>query len=127
MQLITVLIADDHPPFRKTFREILELEENIQVVGEACDGEEAISKTKEHRPDIILMDVKMPKMDGFDATYHIKKHCPDTKIIMLSAHNEPAFIDKAMKLGASAYVTKNKPVSEVVQIIVEVCNKGELQ
>lgn len=123
MQPIRVLVVDDYEPARKAFRELLEQEEGIQVVGEAADGREAIAKYQELHPQVILMDVKMPKMNGITATGRIKKQSPEAKVIILSAYDEKDLVEKAMKLGADAYVTKNQPVEDIIRTILSVRKK----
>ncbi len=114
------MIVDDHVPIRKALSEILELEESVEVVGEAGDGEEAISKARELLPDVVLMDIKMPKLDGLEATSFIKKHLPDIKVIMLSAYDEKQLVDKALEFGASSYITKDRSVEEIIELIRKV-------
>lgn len=123
MQLIKVLIVDDYEPARKAFRELLEQEEGIQVIGEAADGREAIAKYQELHPQVILMDVKMPRMNGITATGRIKKQSPEAKVIILSAYDEKDLAEKAMNLGASAYLTKNQAVEDIIRTILNVCKK----
>lgn len=123
VQPITVLVVDDYEPARKAFRELLEQEEGIQVIGEAADGREAIAKYQELHPQVILMDVKMPRMNGITATGRIKKQSPEAKVIILSAYDEKDLAEKAMNLGASAYLTKNQAVEDIIRTILNVCKK----
>jgi len=123
VQPITVLVVDDYEPARKAFRELLEQKKGIRVVGEAADGREAIVKNQELHPQVILMDAKMPKMDGITATDQIKKQSPEAKVIILSAYDEKDLIEKAMKLGADAYLSKNQPIEDIIRTILNVCKK----
>ncbi len=84
MKTIKVLVVDDHLEVRKTLRDVLELDKRIKVVGQARNGEEAISKTKKLGPNVVIMDFKMPKMNGLQAAYYIKKSHPATKVVLLS-------------------------------------------
>jgi DNA-binding NarL/FixJ family response regulator len=106
--VITVLIADDQALVRRGFRMILEIEEDLEVVGEAVDGEEAVARTQELRPDVVLMDVRMPGMDGIVATEQISRS-PDTgtKVIMLTTFDMDEYVYEALQAGASGFVLKD--------------------
>lgn len=123
MGVIKVMIVDDYVPVRRTLVEVLRLEENIEIVGEAGDGEEAIVKVRELSPDVVLMDIRMPRLDGLEAARYIKKHFPAVKVIMLSAYNEKQMVNRALKLGANGYVTKDKSVEEIVELVHKVCGQ----
>ena len=125
MKHISVLIVDNYENTRRTLRKLLSLNPIIEVVGEAKDGKEAIVKVEELRPELVLMDVKMPKMDGIKATRFIKGQYPKTVVIMLSAYDGESLVDKALKSGASAYLLKDSPIEDIVHCIVERC--GEIQ
>jgi len=105
--IITVLLADDHSLVRKGFRRLLEDEAGIQVVGEASDGSEAIRQAQELKPQVIVMDMSMPGLNGIQACVEILKVLPKTAILMLSMYSEEAQVRNAIKAGAKGYVLKN--------------------
>jgi DNA-binding NarL/FixJ family response regulator len=114
---IRVLVVDDHALFRRGLEMVLEQEQDIDVVGEAEDGAEAVQKTVETTPDIVLMDVRMPKRGGIDACTAIKDAVPSVKIIMLTISDEEADLYDAIKAGAMGYLLKEIPVEEVAAAI----------
>ncbi len=118
MKPISVLIADNHATMRRTLRKVLDFEMNIEVVGEAVNGKEAIDKVEKLKPEVVLMDIKMPVMDGLKSATYIKKHYPETKVIILSAYNHKNLIEEAKELGVAAYILKNKPVDVVIKTIL---------
>ncbi len=120
-----VLLADNHTSTRRTLSKVLGLSEQIKVVGEARDGKEAIAKVRELHPEAILMDVKMPKMDGLQAAQQIRRHYPETKVIMLSAYNDEQLIDKATRVGAGAYLLKHNSIENIIQAILKECRKNQ--
>jgi len=122
---IKVLVVDDDELFRRVLCESLELEKDIQVVGEAADGEEAIAKAQELIPDVILMDVKMPVMDGTQATRHIKAKEPKIKVVMLSAYVDKQMIAESLQAGANAYLLKDQPLQNIIRTIRIVCRAAE--
>lgn len=122
MQKITILLADDHKLIRDSWSFILNNDERFLVVGETSSGEEAIKLTRKKKPRVILMDVNMAPVDGFEATRQIHKTSPDSKIIAVSMHSMPAYAKKMFKLGAMGYVTKNSSKEEMMNAIVEVNN-----
>lgn len=111
---IKVLIADDHQMFRKGVRKIIEGELDIMVIDEAADGEEAIKKARETSPDVILMDVNMPRMDGIEATRRITADMPNIRIIGLSLYEEAGVVEEMRKAGASAYLTKTEAFESLI-------------
>ena len=125
MSQIRVLIADDHVIVREGIRALLEAQPNIEVVGEATNGEEAVSKAKEVQPDIVLMDITMPVMDGLDATYLIKEQHPEIKILVLTMHESDQFFFKLLDAGASGYFIKGGSSSELIWALRAV-SKGEV-
>jgi two-component system response regulator NreC len=100
--------VDDHEIFRKGLRSILEPLPGIEICGEATDGLDAIEKAKQLLPEIIVMDVSMPQMDGLQATREIHRNLPSCKVLILSQHDSPHMLSAAMKAGAGAYVTKSQ-------------------
>ena len=120
MKTIKVLIADDHAIVRKGIGFILGQEWDIEVVGEAEDGREAISLTQEIKPDIVLMDISMPRLNGLEATRRIKKALPEIKVIVLSMYNDEEYVFKILKAGSSGYVLKQSAPRELITAIHEV-------
>jgi two-component system NarL family response regulator len=110
---IRVLIVDDHALFRRGLQMVLEQESDIIVVGEGGDGAEAVSKAQELMPDVVLMDVRMPKRGGIDATKQIKEILPHVKILMLTISDEEADLYDAIKAGATGYLLKEVSIEEV--------------
>jgi len=104
---ITVLLVDDHSLVRRGFRRMLEDESDMQVVGEAGDGEAAIKLAKELHPQVVVMDCALPGMNGLDATRKILAELPDTAVLMLSMHTESTWVRQAIDAGAKGYVLKN--------------------
>jgi DNA-binding NarL/FixJ family response regulator len=121
---IRVLVADDHPVFRRGMRAILGAEPDTELVGEATDGEEAVARALELRPDVILMDLNMPKMTGIEATRRILEACPDTAILMLTMFEDDKSIFAAMRAGARGYVLKGADGTETLWAIRAVANGG---
>jgi len=114
---IRVLIADDAPLFRRGLYVVLSTEPNIEVVAEAENGEEAIAKAEECAPDVVLMDVRMPRVNGIDAARAIRDSSPSTKIIMLTVSDEDDDLYEAIKAGANSYLLKEVSVEEVPEAI----------
>jgi DNA-binding NarL/FixJ family response regulator len=114
---LRVLIADDHALFRRGLQMVLEDEADLEVVGEAGDGAEAVSKAMELMPDVVLMDVRMPKHSGIEATAQIKDSLPHVKILMLTISDEEADLYDAIKAGASGYLLKEISIEEVAEAI----------
>jgi DNA-binding NarL/FixJ family response regulator len=117
---VRVLIADDHRLFAEALEAILATDDRIELVGLAGDGEEAVRLAGERRPDVILMDISMPLMDGIDAARQIRAADGDVSILMLTGSNARTDVDRARKAGASGYVTKDRIAAELVQAILEV-------
>lgn len=106
-QRITVLLADDHSLVRKGFRRMLEDDDSIDIVGEASTGSTAVAAALMLRPQVVVMDVGMPDMDGIQATSEIRKHAPETKVLILSMHSDEVYIRNAFSAGAAGYLLKN--------------------
>jgi DNA-binding NarL/FixJ family response regulator len=117
---IRVLIADDHRLFAQALEAILAADDRIEVAGHARDGREAVNLAAELEPDVILMDIAMPAMDGFQATRVIRKNNPTACILMLTGSNSRSDVDRARKAGAAGYVTKDRIAAELIDAIVEV-------
>lgn len=122
---IRVLIADDHTIVRSGVRLLLEAEPDIEVVGEALDGLEAISLAEALHPDVILMDIAMPGMDGLEATVHIKNSLPDTNVLVLTMHRTDDYFFEMLDAGASGYILKGAQTEELINA-VRVVNRGEI-
>lgn len=116
---IRLLIVDDHQVVREGLRRIFEMENGIQVVGEASNGEEAIIKALALSPDIVIMDLKMPRMDGIAATYEIKKKIPEIRILILTLYAED-FVKQAIEAGASGYLLKDSDTEQITKAIHQV-------
>ena len=123
---IRVLVVDDHALFRRGLQMVLKDEPDIEVVGEAGDGTEAVAKAAESTPDIVLMDVRMPRRGGIDATSAIKETVPSVKIVMLTISDEEADLYDAIKAGAMGYLLKEIPIDEVATAIRAVHNGQSL-
>src|SRR5664280_1780004 len=106
MKRITVLLAEDHTIVREGFRKMLELENDLQVVGEAQDGRQAVALAKKLRPAVVLMDIAMPLLNGLEATRQILKAVPGTRIVILSAHNDDVYVENAIESGAMGFLLK---------------------
>ena len=114
---IRVLVCDDHDLFRKGLRMVLEAEEDIVVVAEAADGEQAVARVEELAPDVVLMDVRMPRMGGIDATRVIRQLFPTTRIIVLTVCDEEDDLYGAVKAGANGYLLKEVSIEEVADAV----------
>jgi two-component system response regulator NreC len=123
MDKIRLLLVDDHEVIRQGLKTLLEGYENIEVVAEAANGHDAISLALEHRPDVTLMDITMPEMDGIQTTKLLKKQCPKCEILALTVHEDRQFLIEILAAGASGYVTKRSLADDVVQAIRAVANK----
>lgn len=121
---ITVVIADDQTLFREGIKDLLENEKNIQVVGEAADGREALRLVKKVKPNVILLDIKLPHMDGIEATRQIHKDCPTTNVLILSGYEDEAHVMEAIQAGANGYLSKMLPASELVNALKTFANQG---
>jgi DNA-binding NarL/FixJ family response regulator len=120
---LRVLIADDHRLFAEALEAILAADDRIEVVGQASDGSEAVELARTLDPDLVLMDVSMPVLDGFEATREIRAESEDTRILMLTGSNSRADVDRSREVGASGYITKDRIASELVAAIVEVSRR----
>lgn len=119
MASTSVLIADDHTLFAEALEAILSGDGRVRVVGRAQDGEEAVRLARELHPDVVLMDISMPVMDGFEATLRIREHAPGARVLILTGSNAPQDIAAARRAGAAGYVTKDQIAAELVQAILD--------
>ncbi len=115
--MINVFLADDHMAIRDGMSALIEVEQDIQVVGTAGDGRQAVQQIKKIQPDIVVMDIAMPDLNGIDATRQISETCPAVKVIMLSMHDSSEHIYQALKAGAKGYLLKESAGKEVVTAI----------
>ncbi len=120
---IRVLIADDHRLFAQALEAILATDDRIEVAGHAGDGAEAVKLARSLEPDVILMDIEMPGMDGFEATRQIRKRKGDACVLMLTGSNSRTDVDRAREAGAAGYVTKDRIAAELIDAIIEVSQK----
>ncbi len=119
---IRVLIADDHAIVREGLRAILEAQPDIEVVGEAVDGQAAVEKAKQLKPDIVIMDLTMPRMNGFEATLQIKKQNQEVMVLALTMHENDSYFFQVLNAGASGYFIKGGSSSELISAIKTVWN-----
>lgn len=119
--MIRVVIADDHHLFRQGLRNLLGKEPDINVVGEASDGRDAMDTVHRTRPDVVVMDVEMPGMNGIEATARIRKSFPTIQVVMLSMHSDPVLIGQTLDNGAKGYVLKKSVSMDLVKAIRTAC------
>lgn len=117
------MIVDDHPVFRQGLRDVLETEPQIQVVGEAADGEQAITVADEVQPDVILMDINLPTMNGLQVTREIKSRRPQTNFVMITGYDDAEQVFHALRVGAAAYCPKDITPEALIRVIIAV-NEG---
>jgi DNA-binding NarL/FixJ family response regulator len=122
-QTIRVLIADDHRMFAEALEAILANDDRLEVAGQASDGAEAVHLALKLQPDVVLMDIAMPIMDGFQATKQIRNQWPAACVLMLTGSNSRTDVDRARDAGAAGYVTKERIAAELVDAIVEVVSR----
>ena len=121
VQKIRILLVDDHPVVRKGTRELLEGVEDFWVVGEAADGLEAVKLSKSLEPNLILMDVSMPNMNGIEATRQIKAVQPTVAVLVLTSYDDDAYVFALLEAGAAGYLLKNARDDEIVNAVPTVC------
>ena len=126
MRKVRILIADDHTLFREGLRQLLEMEGDMEVVGEACDGIEAVSKARDLLPDVVLMDINMPVVGGVTALGQILEERPDIGVVVLTMHRQDQYVFDAMRAGARGYLLKDAKPSDLVFAIRMVARGASL-
>jgi two-component system invasion response regulator UvrY len=121
----TILVADDNTLMRGTLRMIIDGIKEVSVIGECRNGEEIIALARKHSPDLIVMDINMSPINGFEATRKILKENPAIKILGLSMHNKISYAKNMMQLGAFGYVCKSSPHNEIIEAIKKIVNGGK--
>jgi DNA-binding NarL/FixJ family response regulator len=124
IETIRVVVADDHDLFREGLRQLLETVPMIEIVGEACDGQEAIQLVISHQPDVVLMDINMPRLDGIRATEYIVKNYPETNVVVLTMYQDDEYAIHAVRAGAKSYLLKNTRSEEVIEAIKVAASGG---
>ncbi len=122
--MTSVLIADDHGIVREGLRRLLEAEEGLRVCAEAADGREVLEQVEKSAPDVVVLDITMPHMGGLETLQRLRAEHPDVKVVLLSVHGDPPFIQNAVALGADGYVLKNGRAQEVVAAVRAVTRGG---
>jgi DNA-binding NarL/FixJ family response regulator len=117
MKKITVLLSDDHAVFREGLRALLQATDDIHVIGEAENGHRALGETKRLQPDVVLMDIGMPRLNGIEATRRITRQVPATKVLILSTYSDEHHVQQAVEAGAAGYVPKTAPAEGLMQAI----------
>lgn len=120
MKPITILLVEDHEIVRDGLAALLKMEADIKIIGQAADGHQAVTKFSELRPDIVVMDIAMPQLNGLEAARQILKGTPGSKIILLSAHNDDAYVQKAISIGVSGYLIKQTAAHVLPEAIRQV-------
>ena len=115
-----ILIVDDHPTLREGLRSLLSSQDVFDIVGEAGDGHEAVALVDKLHPDLVLMDISMPRMDGIAATRKIKEKRPETKILIFSVYKTPEYIKAARDAGADGYILKDSPRTKLILTIKDI-------
>ena len=115
--MITVLLVDDNGSIRKSLRSLLEKEDDIKLVATATNGIEAIEKASSYRPDVAVIDISMPLMDGIEATEHICECCRLTRVLNFSAYDDPEYVQRALEVGAKGYVLKDAAGEDLLKAI----------
>ena len=125
MRRTRVLLVEDHETVRQGLRMVLESQSDIEVVAEAANGRIAVEHSERYRPDVVVLDLSMPEMNGLAAAQAIKQRIPETAIVALTRHDDAAFVDELLKAGASGYVLKQSPTTELLKAVRTVSAGGE--
>jgi two-component system response regulator DegU len=121
---IGIVLIDDHKLFREGVKRILDLEEGFEILAEGDDGSVAAKLVKEHKPDVVLMDINMPQINGVQATADLVRYFPDTKVIILSIHDDESYVTHALKTGAQGYLLKEMDSESLIEAIKVVSEGG---
>ncbi|WP_048601425.1 response regulator [Rubeoparvulum massiliense] len=124
MENTKIVLVDDHLLFREGLKRILQMEDNMEIIGEAGTGREAVKLVEELNPDVVLMDINMPDLNGVDATEQILEVCPDMKIIILSIHDDESYVQRTLRTGARGYLLKEMDSDTLIQAVQAVA-RGE--
>lgn len=114
---LRILLADDHTVVRQGLRKILEERSDWEVVAEAGDGREAVRQAEEHEPDVAILDITMPLLNGVEATRQIVKRCPSTRVLVLTMHSDEAYVNQVLKAGATGYLLKESADVDLIQAV----------
>ncbi|MFD1780003.1 response regulator [Fredinandcohnia salidurans] len=120
----SIVIIDDHQLFREGVKRILDFEPSFQVVAEGDDGEQALALIEQHKPDVVIMDINMPNLNGIEATKQLIDTYPDTKVIILSIHDDESYVTHALKTGATGYLLKEMDADSLVEAVKVVAEGG---
>jgi two-component system response regulator DegU len=121
---ISIVLVDDHQLFREGVKRILEMEDDFKVVGEGADGEEAYRLAEIHKPDVVLMDINMPNVNGVSAAEHVISVSPKTRVIILSIHDDEGYVYRTLRSGASGYLLKEMGTNDLVEAVRVVASGG---
>jgi DNA-binding NarL/FixJ family response regulator len=113
--MISVLVVDDNGPVRKSLRDLLETADDIKLIATAINGLEAIEKARSYQPDVAVVDISMPLMNGIEATEHIRECCRLTRVIILSGFNDPEYVKRALEVGAKGYILKDAAANDLLE------------
>jgi DNA-binding NarL/FixJ family response regulator len=124
LKKLRILLADDHKVVREGLRLLIDGQRDMRVVGEAANGKEAVKEARESKPDLVVMDLSMPELNGLQATERIKAECPEVKVVVLTVHEDPGYLLQLCKAGASGYVLKRSAGDDLIQAIRTVAAGG---
>lgn len=114
---IRVVLADDHQLFREGVKRIIDLESDMEVVAECSDGDEVMSACRDLFPDVVLMDINMPNVNGVEATQYLRESCPETRVIILSIHDDEVYVYETLRTGASGYLLKDMEAENLIEAV----------
>jgi two-component system, NarL family, response regulator NreC len=124
MTHIQIFLVDDHMVVREGLKTLIDAQPDMEVIGEASDGEHALERVRESTPDVVIMDISMPKVNGIEATAQIKQACPTVQVLVLSVHDDTSYLRQLLAVGASGYILKHTAADALVQAIRVVANGG---
>jgi DNA-binding NarL/FixJ family response regulator len=124
MSKIRIMLADDHTMFRQGIRKLLAVEPDMDVIGEASDGGDAVAKAAELRPDVVLMDIGMPGLSSFEAARQVRRERPETKVLFLTMYDDEDYLIEGMGVGGSGYVLKDSPAQQLITAVRDVYRGG---